>query len=81
MKTYNQIEEELEQRYLDFGGNRCPFCESDNISAGHFEADNMMAWRNIECLQCGKDWTETLAINGASFKIEDIEELLKLQTK
>ena len=78
MKTYNEIKDELEQRYLDNDGNSCPFCGSDDISAGHFDFDGREAWRSVECEKCGKEWTEVLSLVGAEFHREDIAEIMEL---
>lgn len=42
--------------------NVCPFCGSENISAGDTDFGDINAWRNIKCMKCKKEWTEEFTI-------------------
>ena len=47
------------QKYEDVQGNRCPVCDSEDITEHQpFNAQNLLAWRDIECLDCKAVWRE-----------------------
>jgi len=49
--------------------HHCPYCKSDNISAGELEADGFQAWSNVVCNNCKKEWTDI-------YTLTDVEELV-----
>ena len=55
-----------EQTYIKNGGNNCPHCGSEDISGLGFEADGTYAWRECECNDCEKSWTENFEMTGVS---------------
>jgi hypothetical protein len=48
----------LVQKYLE-APNTCPFCDSVNISADHYDHVGETVYQNITCCACGKEWTDT----------------------
>lgn len=54
------------ERYLSFGGNRCPNCGSDNIEAksGSVEIDNGVASQGVDCNACGASWSDLYTLTG-----------------
>lgn len=46
------------QKYKDHAGNSCPFCDSPNITGNSFNADDMIAWRYVDCKKCQRSWKE-----------------------
>jgi hypothetical protein len=66
------IEEFNKITYLDSGGNRCPFCQSENISAiGPIENnEDIQLTQIIQCDKCLKKWRDILTLTD----IEEIED-------
>lgn len=56
------------QKYEESSANNCPFCDSEHIVGHHFESDNLIAWRHVDCTECQRSWTE-------QFTMINIEEL------
>lgn len=46
------------QKYENMRGNRCPLCHGSHITAHPFNADDLTAWRDVECLECEETWRE-----------------------
>lgn len=45
--------------YLSTGGTKCPFCDSNNISAdGYPDPDGREAVAKVHCNACKKRWCE-----------------------
>ena len=46
--------------YLQHKGNKCPFCERDNIQGvkDSWESDDDWASHEVECLDCKKIWKD-----------------------
>lgn len=65
MLSKNQLE-----KYLDSGGNFCPYCNSRNLDGGITEYKHDGPTQPIECLNCKKQWTDILGPIGV---IEDNE--------
>ena len=57
-------EKDLENAYMDNGGNECPHCGGTDISSCGFESDDTYAWREVECENCGKEWKELFSMTG-----------------
>lgn len=50
---------EQKQKYLDCGGNHCPYCESSNIEGlTTIETDSNYASQTIMCLECNQEWDD-----------------------
>ena len=45
-------------RYLQVGGLRCPFCDSDQIEGNEWNADSGSATQEVECNDCGESWLD-----------------------
>ena len=52
------------KKYQENSGNKCPFCESTNISGKEMDTEGLQAFRNVECNACGKYWEETFVMTG-----------------
>jgi len=47
------------EKYKRTHGNRCPVCQGQHITANSpFNADNLDAWRDVECEECEATWRE-----------------------
>lgn len=47
---------EQKRAYIEAGGVRCPYCESQELDAGKGEFDAGVAWVIVTCTVCGKEW-------------------------
>ncbi len=43
------------KKYLDQGGVRCPFCDSDQLEGDGF-GDEQSSSEHVRCLTCPKEW-------------------------
>jgi hypothetical protein len=59
------------KNYLENGGNKCPYCGSENISGGHFETDSNEAWQPVSCDDCGREWSDLYRLVGIYEESED----------
>ena len=57
------------KEYIEKGGNSCPHCSSGDITGGYIEADNHIAWRNVECEECGENWREEFTMTNVDFNV------------
>lgn len=58
-------------QYVTEGGRHCPNCRSQNIDTLEpLESDGPIAWQQVECHDCGKQWQDNFNLNGYS-KLED----------
>jgi len=44
--------------------NNCPFCDSNNLHGGDWEAERDQAWQHIECMDCHKKWDDIYTLQG-----------------
>ena len=56
--------EEQKQLYLDSGGVKCPYCDSEDISAGGVNSEEGIATQSVECFSCWKTWTDIYTLTG-----------------
>ena len=49
----------------------CPFCNSSNITALHWDAESGMAWQEVDCLNCGKEWHDIYQLSHYELRGED----------
>ena len=54
--------------YLESKGNYCPYCESEDIEAGHFDFDGNRCRQNVVCNDRRREWTDI-------YKLVDVEEI------
>jgi transcription elongation factor Elf1 len=68
---YVKITEYRRKKYMK-APDQCPFCNSEDITGGHLDADSDMAYRDVQCNnpKCGMTWTE-------HFKMIGIDEAFK----
>jgi hypothetical protein len=52
--------------YIKAGGNKCPFCRSEDIESSHFEVDSGHSWQPIFCHECESEWNDI-------YKLADVE--------
>jgi hypothetical protein len=53
-----------QQEYLQHGGNKCPFCQSDKLDAELFDSETLLAWRQIQCMTCQNWWVDLYTLTG-----------------
>lgn len=58
------ITEKIKAYYLKKRGLRCPYCKSNNISAGDLAMDEYdgLARQPVACLDCDKQWEDILKL-------------------
>lgn len=44
----------------------CPFCDSEEITGGNFDASGTMVWREVRCNTCKRFWTENFDLTSIS---------------
>jgi len=57
------------EKYIKDEYNLCPFCNSDDVSGGHFNSDGGYVWQRIGCAACNKMWDDI-------YTLTDVEEVL-----
>jgi len=50
----------------------CPFCGSEDITAGHVDCIDIKAWRNVRCISCKEEWVEEFTITNVKVNTEDL---------
>ena len=58
------LTEEQKKKYLEEGAQHCPYCGSDDIEAGPYEADWMEAWSKVSCHTCDQEWLDLFKLVG-----------------
>lgn len=53
-----------EKMYLESGGVKCPYCGSEDITAGEYRADGSLIWQDVLCNDCGSEWTDEYRLQG-----------------
>jgi predicted Zn-ribbon and HTH transcriptional regulator len=48
---------EQHKAYLE-NPNKCPYCGSEDISAGEMNADGDSIWVAVKCNGCKKEWSD-----------------------
>ena len=65
------LSDEQKCAYLNEGGSRCPFCNSDQIEgAGSFEYESGSIWQYVRCLACDREWTDVYTLTDVEDKDE-----------
>jgi hypothetical protein len=65
MKTMKIDWKKKEKEYVDGGGNRCPYCNSPDITgAGTLQQDSNIAWGDVSCNACHKVWEDRYELKG-----------------
>lgn len=59
------------EMYIKGGGVHCPYCESENLSAGDTQIDEAGARQKVYCYECGKTWTDI-------YELKTIEEIVSV---
>jgi DNA-directed RNA polymerase subunit RPC12/RpoP len=49
---------EQKKKYMNGGGNYCPYCSSKDIGGDRIESDSDSAWQVISCDNCNRCWTD-----------------------
>lgn len=50
--------------YVEKGGCTCPFCGSDDIEGGPFNADAGYATQEVSCNECDRSWEDQYNLTG-----------------
>jgi len=54
-----------EKKYMDEGGNVCPYCESTDVKAfGQVQVDGASGYQSAMCNQCESEWTDVYTLTG-----------------
>ena len=64
-------EKELAQKYVQAGGVKCPFCDSQDIEGGSVEIDSGRAYQKVSCHKCGKAWHDGYTLDSLLFEGND----------
>ena len=64
------LSRQQQREYVDNGGGRCPFYQSDNLSGGAWDAEYGTAYHEIACVSCGERWT-TVYLLDHIYQMED----------
>lgn len=59
-----RLEPMTDTEYLQAGGNKCPFCESDQVEGSEINIDTKSAWQEVRCNDCGGDWNDLYQLVG-----------------
>jgi hypothetical protein len=64
-----QLTDEQKKKYIERGGNRCPFCDSDDIEGTRgVQTDSGCAWQDIRCCACNAEWQDIYTLTDIDFK-------------
>jgi len=55
---------EMESTYLASSGVRCPWCASDDLSAGPLRPHGIVAYGDVQCGACGAAWQDVYRLTG-----------------
>ena len=64
------LTEEQKAKYVKGGGYSCPYCGSDDITAGAYDWDGSGVCQVVTCGKCDKEWTDVYTLTA----IEEAEE-------
>lgn len=56
-----------DKQYTGAGGNKCPFCGSENISGNAFNAYGGSTTQEVGCDDCGAEWLDQYILTGYTF--------------
>jgi len=56
--------EEQKKKYLESGGVRCPYCNSEYLTTYKMQTDISIAWQGVSCESCGEEWTDQYTLTG-----------------
>ena len=60
---------EQKRRYLEEGGARCPFCDSDDIEGtGEHETDGTWHSAEVRCNSCQRTWEDLYTLTDVDSK-------------
>lgn len=61
---FRKPEDNVEKKYMDSDGTKCPYCDSENITADPIQADAGCASGDVHCKSCGKSWKDYYDLAG-----------------
>ncbi len=64
------LTEEQKKAYLEDGGSRCPFCESNDLATSSWSGYRRECWYDVECENCGEEWVALMHLTGVTTKEE-----------
>jgi hypothetical protein len=62
-----KLSDDAVRHYIEGGGARCPFCESEQIEGGPVEIDYGRAFQEMGCIDCDKTWNDVYALTGIAY--------------
>jgi len=63
------------EEYVKRGGNDCPNCKSQNITASSCETEGTSASQDCYCYDCNYEWTDVFQLVGyENFTTNEVKE-------
>jgi len=56
----------VQKKYVESGGEVCPFCGGEVKTIGPLENGGGKAWQECRCIACKKRWTDQYQLTGFS---------------
>jgi len=53
-----------DKEYTEFGGTRCPYCESLDLEHTMAWNDGIKYHQDVECMDCGRSWEDVYELKG-----------------
>ena len=67
-KDKNKMKKKDKKEYIK-SPNHCPFCKGENIFTWNYDLSDEVAWSEVICMTCKKEWREY-------YTVTDIEEIV-----
>ena len=59
-----ELTEEMKAKYVENGGETCPFCGSIDIESDTLSVDGNVAYANVLCENCNEEWIDVFTLTG-----------------
>ena len=53
-----------QEEYVACEGNKCPYCNAEEIESSHFDFYDGYAIASVTCSKCNAEWHETSHLSG-----------------
>jgi transposase-like protein len=68
----SKLTKEKIQNYIKNNGLICPYCGSSSIHiSSEIEVHREMAYQNVKCIDCEKEWTDEFTLTGIT-EVENV---------
>ena len=64
LHEYPTITAQMQKRYIDRQGQRCPWCDHEALSGGSIDIDGGGAFQEITCEGCDATWLDHYQLTG-----------------